>query len=184
MIRFLSAVAFAATLSGPTTAAALTIPGILSPHHFPSSCAVQPPHEFANYYARAALQYLHSPSACELARQGYQESKFDPQAKSPAGALGIAQFLPSTAEQYGIDPLDPKQAIYGQAKYMAYLLKQWNPKLPGRTWDDRWRLALAAYNAGLGTLLKSQERHGWITWEQARPHMPRETQIYVKKIAD
>jgi soluble lytic murein transglycosylase-like protein len=57
---------------------------------------------------------------------------------SNAGAIGIAQFLPSTAAGYGFDPRDPEASINGQAHMMRDLLRQFG-SVP---------LALAAYNAG------------------------------------
>jgi hypothetical protein len=78
-------------------------------------------------------------SAALLAAQLQAESGFDPGAVSPAGAQGIAQFIPSTAAAYGLrDPFDPEQAIDAQAHLMSDLLAQFG-SVP---------LALAAYNAG------------------------------------
>lgn len=70
------------------------------------------------------------------------ESSFNPNAKSPVGALGIAQFMPGTAKGLGINPLDPKQAIPAAAQYLR------------RSFDKfgSWELALAAYNAGGGAV--------------------------------
>jgi transglycosylase-like protein with SLT domain len=74
-----------------------------------------------------------------LARLIWQESKFNPQAVSPAGAQGIAQFMPSTARGLGLDdPFDAAQAIDAQAHLMRDLLRRF-AAVP---------LALAAYNAG------------------------------------
>lgn len=73
-----------------------------------------------------------------------QESRFNPQAKSPAGAMGIAQFMPQTAKDYGIDPYDPKQAIPASAKYLSNSYKKLG------NWDH----SLASYNAGLGAVNK------------------------------
>ena len=71
------------------------------------------------------------------------ESGFNPRAVSPAGALGIAQFMPSTARSYGLrDPFDPVAAIDAQAHLMSDLLRQFH-SVP---------LALAAYNAGSGAV--------------------------------
>jgi soluble lytic murein transglycosylase-like protein len=68
-----------------------------------------------------------------------QESRFNPFARSPAGAQGIAQFMPGTARAYGLrDPFDPAQSIDAQAHLMHDLLRQF-ASVP---------LALAAYNAG------------------------------------
>jgi soluble lytic murein transglycosylase-like protein len=98
-----------------------------------------------------------------LAAQLYAESGFNPFAHSPAGAEGIAQFMPGTAEAYGLDnPYDPVAAIDAQAHLMSDLLKQF---------DGKVALALAAYNAGSGAV----ERAGGI------PPIP-ETRAYVSKI--
>ncbi len=78
-------------------------------------------------------------SGALLAAQLYAESNFNPFAQSGAGAQGIAQFMPGTAQAYGItDPFDPAQSIDGQAHLMRDLLRRF-ASVP---------LALAAYNAG------------------------------------
>jgi hypothetical protein len=78
-------------------------------------------------------------SAALLAGQLMAESGFDPNAGSPAGAQGIAQFMPSTAAAYGLaDPFDPVAAIDAEAHLMSDLLRQFGSP----------ELALAAYNAG------------------------------------
>jgi soluble lytic murein transglycosylase-like protein len=75
-----------------------------------------------------------------LAAQLMAESNFNPFAVSPAGARGIAQFMPATAAAYGLrDPFDAPAAIDAQARLMADLLRQFG---------GRMELALAAYNAG------------------------------------
>jgi hypothetical protein len=74
-----------------------------------------------------------------MAGQLMAESGFDPNAGSPAGAQGIAQFMPSTAAAYGLaDPFDPVAAIDAQGHLMSDLLRQFGSP----------ELALAAYNAG------------------------------------
>jgi hypothetical protein len=74
-----------------------------------------------------------------MAGQLMAESGFDPTAGSPAGAQGIAQFMPSTAATYGLaNPYDPVAAIDAEAHLMADLLRQFGSP----------ELALAAYNAG------------------------------------
>jgi hypothetical protein len=80
-----------------------------------------------------------SVSAALLAAQLMAESNFNPFAVSPAGAQGIAQFIPSTAAAYGLDdPFDPVAAIDAQAHLMSDLIHQLGSA----------ELALAAYNAG------------------------------------
>jgi hypothetical protein len=98
-----------------------------------------------------------------LAAQLYAESGFNPFAESPAGARGIAQFMPGTAREYGLtDPHDPVASIDAQAHLMSDLL---------RRFGGRVALALAAYNAGAGAV----ERHGGIP-----PYA--ETRAYVARI--
>jgi soluble lytic murein transglycosylase-like protein len=95
------------------------------------------PERFAPALGRAAQRW--SVSAALLAAQLFRESRFNPFARSPAGAQGIAQFLPSTARAYGLrDPFDAEGAIDAQAHLMRDLLRSFGA-VP---------LALAAYNAG------------------------------------
>jgi uncharacterized membrane protein YgcG len=95
------------------------------------------PARFRPALRRAAQRY--SVSAALLAAQIQAESNFNPYARSPAGAQGIAQFMPGTARQYGLrNPFDPEAAIDAQARLMRDLLRQFG-SVP---------LALAAYNAG------------------------------------
>lgn len=100
------------------------------------------PPRFHDPIAAAALRW-NVPMAL-LAAQLYAESGFNPFAESPAGAQGIAQFMPGTAQSYGLsNPFDPEQAIDAQAHLMSDLLKQFDGKIA---------LALAAYNAGAGAI--------------------------------
>lgn len=69
-----------------------------------------------------------------------QESAFNPNARSGAGAQGLAQFIPGTAKRFGLaNPFDPVQAMDAWGKYMTYLLKYFG---------GRYDLALAGYNWG------------------------------------
>lgn len=70
------------------------------------------------------------------------ESAFNPNAVSPVGASGLAQFMPATANQYGVNRADPRSSIRGQGRYMKDLLKH--------SGGD-WAKALAFYNAGQGS---------------------------------
>jgi transglycosylase-like protein with SLT domain len=95
------------------------------------------PTQYRAMLLRAATRW--NVSAALLAAQLMAESNFDPSAGSPAGAQGIAQFMPSTAAAYGLrNPYDPAEAIDAQAHLMADLLRQFGDPA----------LALAAYNAG------------------------------------
>jgi hypothetical protein len=95
------------------------------------------PARFGPMIVRAAVHW--NVSAALLAGQEMAESGFDPSAGSPAGAAGIAQFMPSTAAAYGLsDPFDPAEAIDAEAHLMSDLIRQFGSP----------ELALAAYNAG------------------------------------
>jgi soluble lytic murein transglycosylase-like protein len=99
------------------------------------------PARFAPMIIQAAQRW--SVSAHLLAAQLYAESNFNPFARSPAGAEGIAQFMPGTAAAIGLaDPFDPDAAINAQAHLMRDLLGRFG-SVP---------LALAAYNAGPGAV--------------------------------
>ena len=89
------------------------------------------------------------------------ESRGRTQAVSPKGALGIMQLMPATAAQLGVNPLDPDANVHGGARYLAQQLARFR-SLP---------LALAAYNAGPGAVLR---------WGGVPPYA--ETQSYVAQI--
>ncbi len=72
-----------------------------------------------------------------------QESAFDPQAVSSAGAIGIAQFMPETAAGVGLDPYDPFASIDAAAALIAGYVDAYRDN-----YDDPYATALAAYNAG------------------------------------
>jgi soluble lytic murein transglycosylase-like protein len=85
-----------------------------------------------------------------LAATLLQESAYDPFAISSAGAIGIAQFTVPTASDYGVDPWVPSSAIPGAARLLAAYVDVYR----SRTGDDPYALALAAYNAGPGTVAR------------------------------
>lgn len=70
------------------------------------------------------------------------ESGYNKDAVSEAGAIGIAQFMPSTAEGMGIDPHDPQQSIEGAARYLSDMYGKYHD----------WHTALEAYNGGEGNI--------------------------------
>lgn len=113
-------------------------------------------------FERAAEKY--NVSVNLLKAIGKAESDFRPDAVSKSGAQGIMQLMPKTAEYLGVkDSFDPEQNIMGGAKYISELLKKY---------DGDTKLALAAYNAGMGNVSK----YGGV------PPF-KETQNYVVKVA-
>lgn len=90
-----------------------------------------------------------------------QESGWNASARSPKGALGLAQLMPETARRLRVDPLDPAENLDGGARYLRQQYDAFGS----------WRLALAAYNAGPAAV----QRHGGVP-----PYA--ETRNYVKVI--
>ncbi|MDC8013973.1 transglycosylase SLT domain-containing protein [Tahibacter soli] len=144
----------------------------------------------------AAEQYLPQWHWLWLKAQLIAESALDPAAVSPAGAQGIAQFMPPTWDDVRAalafpahtTPFDPAYAIKGAAWYLGLLRRQWRSP---RAEDDRRRLVQASYNAGLGNVVKAQKRAGGATAYAsiaARLHEvtgadhARETRAYVERI--
>ncbi|SFD88403.1 membrane-bound lytic murein transglycosylase F [Thiohalospira halophila DSM 15071] len=85
-----------------------------------------------------------------LAAQSYQESHWDPAARSPTGVRGLMMLTQPTAREVGVENrLDPRQSIRGGARYLADLRQRLPDSVTGR---DRTWLALAAYNVGMGHL--------------------------------
>lgn len=92
-----------------------------------------------------------------------QESKYDADATSPAGARGLMQLMPATAKRFHCDDVKDKQCnVEAGTKYLAWLLKRFNGDV---------KLALAGYNAGEGSVDK---------YQGVPPYA--ETQNYVNKI--
>jgi hypothetical protein len=91
----------------------------------------------------------------------WQESSFRPRVVSPAGAQGIAQFMPGTARERGLaDPFDPEQAIPKAAEFIAHLAEQFG----------NLGLAAAAYNGGPARVT---------SWLAGQGALPAETRNYV-----
>lgn len=104
--------------------------------------------------------------AAFLTRLIFQESSFRPGVTSPAGAQGVAQFMPGTARERGlIDPFDPEQAVPKAAHFLAELRDRFG----------NWGLAAAAYNGGPNRVA------GWIAARKAGQtrFLPSETENYV-----
>ena len=175
--------ALAPAVAAPAVAApAVSAPAPSPPSHFDAACDVQPPDGLKDFYWLAYQSYPLGATDCELARQGMAESAFKIDAVSPAGAIGVAQFLPKTAAELEIDPRDPGESIRAQARYLLWCRDGWDPSLAGRTAADVRALGLGCYNFGRRAMYDDQRAHGWIVYLGAKPHLPRETQRYVFKI--
>jgi hypothetical protein len=123
------------------------------------------PERYRSFYETAGQKYGFDPGF--LARQGYAESGFNPNAVSPAGARGISQFMPATAQDYGIDPSDPEQSIDAQGRYLANSREQFG---------DNEAILLASYNWGPGNVEK------WLERGADPSRMPAETRDYIEKV--
>ncbi|WP_039017646.1 lytic transglycosylase domain-containing protein [Halocynthiibacter namhaensis] len=110
--------------------------------------------------ARAAARRYSIPEDLFL-RLVQQESNWNPNARSSAGAIGLAQLMPGTARILGVNPRNPRENLDGGARYLKTQYDKFRS----------WRLALAAYNAGPGAV----EKHGGVP-----PY--RETRNYVRRI--
>lgn len=106
------------------------------------------------------------------------ESTFNPRAVSPAGAKGLFQFMPATAEAMGLrlSPRDeryhPEKSADAAARYLASLYQRF----------DNWPLSLAAYNAGQGRVAGALRRTGGSTFSDIEGVLPVETRLYVPKV--
>ena len=129
--------------------------------------------KYKDMFIKAAKKHGISPSL--LTAQSYQESHWDPKAKSPTGVRGIMMLTQPVAKSLGVTSrLDAKQNIYAGAKYHAKMKKMFddNVKEPDRTW-----MALAAYNVGRGHFRDAQglaEKLGknpslWIDMKEVLP---------------
>ncbi len=110
--------------------------------------------------AVAAAAYALDPKLVEAV--AWRESRFKPTARSRKGAVGVMQLMPATARDLGVDPSDMAQNVRGGAMYLRQMLTRFGGDV---------KLALAAYNAGPGAVLK----HGGVP-----PYA--ETQAYVTSI--
>lgn len=106
------------------------------------------------------------------------ESGFDRHALSPVGAAGLFQLMPDTAKRFGLSlwPRDqryqPELSATAAAQYLKYLHDHFKD----------WRLALASYNAGEGTVQKLLDRYHASDYDAIAEHLPAETQMYVPRI--
>jgi membrane-bound lytic murein transglycosylase F len=97
-----------------------------------------------------------------LASQAFQESRFKPEARSWAGATGILQLMPATAREFGVtNALDPSDNVQGAVKFLKWLQRYWDKRVPDET--ERLKFILASYNTGAGHVEDAQrltEKYG------------------------
>jgi len=146
------------------TSVPLVSSGAYASHMTTAQMSFAQANDYVDVARQAALSAGINPDT--FVRQIQQESGFNPNAGSPAGAEGIAQFMPGTAASMGINPYDPSQALGGAARLMASLSAQFG---------GDYAKALAAYNAGAGAV-DSAVAQGGASWLS---YMPAETQNYV-----
>ena len=106
------------------------------------------------------------------------ESGFDILARSPIGAVGLFQLMPETAKSLGLALLpwdqrrQPEKNGRAAAKYLKNLYDEFHD----------WRLTLASYNAGEGTVSRLLAKYAAHTYDEIAVHLPAETQMYVPKV--
>jgi len=129
------------------------------------------------------------PAWLRIKAQACHESSLNPFALSSQGAQGLLQFMPDTWPQWrdlcgygpGITPYNASAAIDCGCAYMAHLYSQWHAD--ERTEIDRWRLALACYDAGTGVVLNAQRQSkGATDYATISAFLPDETRAYAPSI--
>jgi membrane-bound lytic murein transglycosylase D len=106
------------------------------------------------------------------------ESSFDRRAESPAGAAGLFQLMPETAKRFGLslwprdERFEAEASATASARYLKFLFDRFQD----------WRLALAAYNAGEGSVQKLLDRYKTRSYDDIAAHLPAETQMYVPRV--
>ncbi len=154
----------AAAPGSATPAATMAVPdGLAIPDHIVADTArngAAVPAGYAAKVAELSARFDLSPALIEALV--WQESRWRADARSPAGARGLAQLMPGTARDLGVDPDDPFANLEGGARYLREQIDRF---------DGDLEKALAAYNAGPGRVINA----GGI------PRI-RETQTYVASI--
>jgi len=136
------------------------------------------PENAKSYVARLKPIFTAQKVPPELVWLAEVESSFDPRARSPAGATGMFQLMPETAKRFGLrvfpfdQRLNEELSAEAASRYLRFLY--------GRFKD--WRLTLAAYNAGEGTVENLLKRNKTRTFEAIATRLPAETQMYVPKV--
>lgn len=127
---------------GPAAPAAAPLP--VAEPYVTQAAASAGPEQWRNHVAELAARYDLSPSLLEAVV--WQESRWHAGAVSPAGAKGLAQLMPGTARNLGVDAADPAANLEGGARYLRQMLDRFGGDV---------EKALAAYNAGPGRVEKA-----------------------------
>jgi membrane-bound lytic murein transglycosylase D len=130
------------------------------------------------YVSRLQGIFAASGVPAELVWLAEVESSFDPEARSPVGAIGLFQFMPDTARELGLstaapdDRMDPEKSAQAAARRLRHLHRRFGS----------WPLALAAYNAGPGRVQRALDQQGADSFAEIASVLPMETRMYVPKV--
>lgn len=133
----------------------------------------------SNWVTQLKPRFAAAGVPAELVWLAEVESGFNPAARSPAGAVGMFQLMPATANRFGLavnwmtdERKQADKSATASAAYLKTLHEQFND----------WRLVMAAYNCGEGRVASLLKKHGVKTFDALAPHLPAETQMYVPKL--
>lgn len=132
----------------------------------------------SNYVTRLKPIFTAAKVPAELVWIAEVESSFDAEARSPVGAAGLFQLMPETAKRFGLSlwPRDqryqPDPSARASALYLKFLFDKFKD----------WRLAVAAYNCGEGTVQRLLKRRNARSYDEIAGDLPAETQMFVPKV--
>ena len=131
----------------------------------------------SNYVTRLKPIFSEENVPAELVWIAEVESSFNAEARSPVGAVGLFQLMPETAKRFGLsvwprdERVQPDPSARAAAQYLRFLHAKFKD----------WRLALAAYNSGEGTVQRLLKRRNTNRYEDIVADLPLETQLFVPK---
>lgn len=136
------------------------------------------PSRAAELMPRLQAAFVAEGVPAELAWLAEAESSLNPSARSPAGAKGLFQFMPETAQAMGLDTFLPDERTHPEksARAAARYLRSLHDKF------GNWALALAAYNAGEGRVRRTLAARKATTYTAIAEALPAETRMYVPKV--
>jgi soluble lytic murein transglycosylase-like protein len=159
---FASADAQTVLIAGPAGSGAASTPSPAASKALPYRSAKPVSEDLRRIIEAAASRASLSPQLIHAVIEA--ESRYEPSAVSPRGAIGLMQLLPTTARRFGAqDPFDPGQNVAAGTAYLKWLMTYFNEDL---------ELALAGYNAGEQAVVRAGRK--------VPPYL--ETQAYVKKV--